>query len=92
VDRDPAPYAVELTVQAERALANYAKWFTFLRRAIDSLAEDPEPDGLTRFVAPANSGYSGCVIYEVGPFWIVYQLVGPNRVIVISITPQPWRM
>jgi hypothetical protein len=56
------------------------------------LADDPEPDGLSKFVAPADSGYSGCLIYEVAPFWIVYQLASPDRVIVISITPQPWRM
>lgn len=90
--RDSSPYAVELTAQAERTLANYGRWFDFLRRAIDRLADDPEPDGLTKFVAPAESGYSGCLIYEVAPFWIVYQLVGKARLIVISITPQPWRM
>jgi hypothetical protein len=85
-------HSVELTGTAERRLADYASWWRFLRRAIDRLADDPEPDGLTKFVAPANSGYSGSLIYEVAPFWIVYQLVSPNRVIIISITPQPTRM
>jgi len=89
---DPPTYSVELTQRAERALANYATWWRLLRRAIDSLAADPEPDGMTKFVAPADSRYSGCLLYEVPPFWIVYQLVGQDRVIVISITPQPWRM
>jgi hypothetical protein len=92
VGRDSSPYAVELTAQAERTPSNYSRWFDFLRRAIDRLADDPEPDGLSKFVAPAESGYSGCLIYEVAPFWIVYQLAAPERLIVISITPQPWRM
>ena len=89
---DPPPFSVELTAQAERALANYRSWWRFLRQAIDRLADDPEPDGFSKFPAPANSAYAGCVIFEVAPFWIVYQLAGPARVIVISITPQPWRL
>lgn len=90
--RDSPTHSVELTGTAERRLADYAAWWRFLRRAIDELALDPEPDGLAKFVAPAKSGYAGCLIYNVAPFWIVYQLVGPDRVIIISITPQPWRM
>lgn len=56
------------------------------------LARDPEPDGLNKHVALARSGYSGCLMYAVSPFRIVYQLVGPNRVIIISITPDPTRL
>ncbi len=92
MDPDSSPYTVELTRLAEEQFENYRRWRRFLARAIDELAADPEPDGLTKFVASSDSRYVGNVIYEVGPFWIVYQLVGPNRVVSISITPQPYAL
>lgn len=92
MERDPVSYSVELTESAERALVAYVTWARFLRKAIDELQRDPEPDGLSRFVAHADSGYSGSLLYVVPPFWIAYQMSGPSRVIVISITPEPHRM
>jgi mRNA-degrading endonuclease RelE of RelBE toxin-antitoxin system len=92
VGGDPATYDVEITQQAERVFTRSPNWRTFLRKAIDILALDPEPNGLDKFVAPAKSGYSGCLLYEVYPWRIVYQLVGPNRVIVVAIAPHPSRM
>lgn len=92
MEPDPPGYSVELTESAERALVAYTTWARFLRKAIDELERDPEPDGLSKFVAHANSGYSGSLLYVVEPFWIVYQLAGPSRVIIIAITPQPHRM
>lgn len=47
---------------------------------------------MSKFVAPANSGYSGCLLFEVYPWRIFYQLANPNRVIVVAITPHPTLM
>ncbi len=73
-------------------LVRPGRWRAFLAQAIDELAEDPEPDGYRTFVAPANSGYSGCLLFEVYPWRIFYQLVNPNRVVVIAVVPHPLRM
>ncbi len=89
---DPPTHALEITLSAEKVLLRRNRWWTFLRKAIDNLQEDPEPDGFSRFVAPANSGYSGCLQYEVYPWRIYYQLVNPARVIVIAIVPHPTQL
>lgn len=54
----PTTREVELTLSAEKVATRPNKWREFLRKAIDALADDPEPDGFSKFVAPANSGYS----------------------------------
>lgn len=88
--RDPPTHAVELTLQAERLIDKVpAHAQLFLRKAIDFLAVDSEPDGLTKTVAPAVMKYPGCLMLEVYPFRIVYQLVGPNRLIVVAIVIHP---
>lgn len=81
-----------MTLSAEKALERPGRWRAFLRQAVDTLIDDPEPDGLTKFVAPANSGYSGCLLYEVFPWRIFYQLASPNRVIIVAVTPHPLQM
>jgi hypothetical protein len=64
----------------------------FLRKAIDLLAADPEPDGVTKTVAPLRFGYPGCLLDEVYPWRIVYQLVGPDRLVVVAIQVHPSRV
>ncbi len=86
---DPVTYSVELTLQAERKLINHPTWAPFLRKAIDRLALDPEPDGITKFVGPPTLGVSGLLLNDVFPWRIVYQLVGPARVIIVSIEIHP---
>ena len=49
------------------------------------------PNGLV-IPTPANSGYSGCLQYEVYPWRIYYQLVNPARVILIAIVPHPTQL
>lgn len=68
------------------------RWAPFLQKAVDALQDDPEPDGYTKFIAAANSGYSGCLLMEAYPWRLYYQLVNPNRVILIAIVPHPQRM
>ncbi len=64
----------------------------FLRKAIDALAVDPEPDGVTKTVAPVSLGYPGSLLNEVYPWRIVYQLVGPDRLIIVAIQIHPSRV
>lgn len=64
----------------------------FLAGAIDSLARDPQPDGVSRFVAPADSGYSGNLLFEVFPWRIVYQMPGLARVVIVAIQIHPNRV
>ena len=47
---------------------------------------------MDRFWAYPETGYPGCLLREVYPFRIYYQIVNPNRVIVIAIVPHPTRM
>lgn len=73
-------------------LTRPGRWAPFLRRAIDALAADPEPDGFSKLVAPADSGYSGCLMYEVFPWRVYYQLAQPARVIIVAVHPHPIQM
>src|SRR5215510_9076219 len=66
----PVTYSVELTLQAERKLDNHPTWAQFLRKAIDKLALDPEPDGLTKLVGPESLGVSGLLLNDVFPWRI----------------------
>lgn len=86
---DPITHSVELTQQAEKKLENHPTWAQFLRKAIDKLAFDPEPDGLTKFVGPETLGVSGLLLNDVFPWRITYQMVGPDRVIIVSIEIHP---
>ncbi len=36
-------------------------------------------------VAPANSGYPGCLMLEVPPWRLYHQLGNPNRMILVAI-------
>ena len=83
---DPPTYTVELTTRAEEAADRFKDWNgRLLRKAIDELAVDPEADGLQKHAAPAHIGCASCLLYEVTPFRIIYQIVEPARVIVIAI-------
>jgi mRNA-degrading endonuclease RelE of RelBE toxin-antitoxin system len=89
---DPNTRSIELTLQAERRIEEASeRWAPFFRKAIDALAFDPEPDGVTKLVAPVDSGYSGCILYEVYPWRIVYQLANPDRLIVVAVQVHPKR-
>lgn len=63
----------------------------FLRKAIDAIVADPEPDGVTKFWADVATGYSGCLLNEVYPWRIVYQVVG-GRPIIVAIEIHPGRI
>ena len=55
------------------------------------LAADPEPDGRMKELAPEGSKHAGCILADAYPWLITYQLVGPNRLIVIAIEIHPRR-
>lgn len=83
--RSRASSPVVLTASAGRSLAGTTeRWRSFLAVALVTLAEHSAPDGLTRLVAPADSGHSGLFLYLVPPFRIVYQ-VNTDAVNVIAI-------
>lgn len=50
------------------------------------LAEHPEPDGKTKFAAPATSGYSGMLMYLVGP-WRIFYRMNARLVTIVLIAP-----
>jgi hypothetical protein len=83
---------VERSAEGLLVVTRPGPWGPFLRRAIDSLAADAEPDGLSRLVAPANSGYSGCLMFEVYPWRVFYQLANPDRIIIVAVVAHPTRM
>ena len=79
--------ALKLTASAEATLARTTeRWRGFLAVALVDLAENPEPDGVTRFAAPAHTEFSGSLMYLVGP-WRVFYRIAPEVVTVIAIRP-----
>ena len=84
--------SVELALQAERKIKQVSpEWAPFFRKAIDALAFDPEPDGVTKFVATVDSGHSGCILNDLYPWRIVYQVANPDRLVVVAIEIHPFR-
>jgi hypothetical protein len=61
------------------------RWRGFLSVALVDLAEHPEPDGVSRFAAPAD-GPSGDLLCIAGPWRIAYTL-NPYRVLIVGIAP-----
>lgn len=88
----PPTHAVEVTLTAERVLLRPGRWAAFLKLAIDALADDPAPDGFSKLVAPAATGYSGCLMYEVFPWRVYYHLTQPARVVIVAVVPHPIQM
>ena len=72
-------------------MAQAPGWEQFFEEAIDALALDPEPDGHSKFVAPVETGYSGCILNDVYPWRIVFQLAPPHRLVVVAIEIHPFR-
>ena len=71
---NPIELSVRLTLSAIRAFERYRGWGGWLQLAIDELAQHPEPEGETIFVAPV--GYQGCLLKRFRGFWIVYRIDG----------------
>ena len=87
----PPTRSVELTLQAERKIAQVPGWEPFFRKAIAAIAVDPEPDGVSQLVAPIETGYSGCILADRYPWRIFYQLAAPHRLIIVAIEIHPAR-
>lgn len=84
-------YEVEITLQAETVLNRPGRWGRALKSAITEIAYSPEPDGVSKFVAPVSTGYSGCLLCELYPWRIFYQIVG-GKVVIVAIAPHPTRL
>lgn len=92
--RDRKPASVELTDQAKKRILQAPSWADFFRRAIATVAGNPEPDGLIRRPAPDGLPmYKDAILYDVYPWRIVYTWdEATNRVTVTAVEIHPTQL